>query len=57
MEKYCISISELAKRMGISQPTAYKLANSNGFYPAFRVGNRLLINVNSLEKWLAEQTA
>lgn len=56
MEQTCIRINELAKRMSISRSAAYGLAHSSGFYPAFRIGKTLLVNVASLEKWLEEQT-
>lgn len=56
MEQNCIRIGELAKRMSISRSAAYDLAHSRGFYPAFRIGRTMLVNVASLEKWLEEQT-
>lgn len=56
MEKeICITVNDLAKRMKISRSAAYNLSNAKTFYPAFRLGKRLLINVSELEKWLAEQ--
>lgn len=58
MEKeICISVNDLAKRMHISRSAAYNLSNSEAFYPAFRLGKRLLINVAKLERWLEEQGA
>lgn len=56
MEQNCIRINEFAKRMSISRSAAYALANRQGFYPSFRIGKTLLVNVASLEKWLEEQT-
>lgn len=56
MENTCITITELGKRLTISRSAAYNLANSEGFYPAFRIGKRVLVRVSALEKWLDEQT-
>lgn len=51
----CIGVPEMAKRLGLSLPTAYRLASSEGF-PAFRVGRRWLVNEKMLEKWVNEQS-
>lgn len=52
----CISVSELGKRLGISRAMAYNLVNSADFYPAFRIGNRILVRVEAFNKWLEDQT-
>ena len=57
MENYCITVPEMSKRLGVSRAMAYNLINAEGFYPAFRIGKRVLIRVEALEKWLDEQTA
>lgn len=57
MEKICITVSEMGKRLGVSRAMAYNLINTQGFYPAFRIGKRVLVRVEALEKWLDEQTA
>lgn len=54
-EAICLSVPELAKRLGISRVGAYQLANSAGF-PTVRIGRRLLVPVAALERWLEEQT-
>ena len=51
----CISVPEMAARLGISRISAYQLANSAGF-PTVRIGRRLLVPVAALEKWLEEQS-
>lgn len=53
----CISVSEMGRQLCISRAAAYNLANSAGFYPAFRIGQRILIRVEALERWLDEQTS
>ena len=57
MEKKCISVKELCATMSISRSFGYELANRPDFYPAFRVGDKILIRVDALEKWLEEQTS
>lgn len=54
MEKYTMSVDEMAAAIGISRPKAYELVNSEGF-PKIRVGRRIRIPVASLESWLVEQ--
>lgn len=50
----CISVPEMAKRLGVSRATAYRLAISEGF-PTIRVGRRLLVNEKMFETWMDEQ--
>lgn len=57
MENICITVQEMGKRLGVSRAMAYNLVNAQGFYPAFRIGKRVLVRLDSLEKWLDEQTA
>lgn len=57
MNELCITIPEMGKRLHLSRSAAYNLANAAGFYPAFRIGKRVLVRVDALEKWLDEQTA
>lgn len=52
--KLTISVPEAAKRLGVSKTTAYELARREDF-PAFSVGNRLLVSVAGLEKWVEAQ--
>lgn len=54
-EKMCISIQDMAQKLGIGITSAYKLANSKGFYPAKRVCGRIVIHYDLLEKWIKEQ--
>lgn len=53
----CITVTELGTLLGLSRGAAYNLANTEGFYPAFRIGSRLLISVEKLNRWIDEQTA
>ena len=52
MNELCITIPEMGKRLHLSRSAAYNLANAAGFYPAFRIGKRVLVRVDALEKWL-----
>lgn len=51
IEKLVISVTETAKILGISLPTAYALTHRADF-PAFRIGNRTLVSRRLLEKWV-----
>ena len=48
-----ISVSGLCDYLGIGRATAYELVNSEGF-PSFRIGKRILINVEALQEWIAK---
>ena len=56
MEKYTMSVDEMAAAIGISRPKAYELVNSEGF-PVIRIGRRIRIPVSSLEEWITEQAS
>ena len=55
VEKLCISIQDMAQKLGIGITSAYKLANSKAFYPAKRVCGRIVIHYDLLEMWIKEQ--
>ena len=52
--EYTISVPEAARRMHLSKTTMYTLVRRKDF-PAFNVGNRLLVSVAGLEKWVENQ--
>lgn len=54
-DKLALTPEEVAKRLGISMPTIYHLCSRKGF-PAVRVGRKIIIPLNGLERWLDEQT-
>ena len=56
MEKLTISVREAAKTLGISATKMYELARSDGF-PAFAIGNRILVSAKGLADWVEKQTA
>ena len=49
-----ISVSEAARRLGISKPTAYVLARQADF-PAFTIGGRVVVYEAGLEDWVKAQ--
>lgn len=55
MNPKTITPEQMMSFLGIGRSKAYELVHSEGFYPAFRVGRKILINVDKLEQWLAEQ--
>ena len=50
-EKLGISVSEAARRLGISTRTAYTWAHRTDF-PSFCIGNRIVVYEKGLEKWV-----
>lgn len=52
--EYTISVPEAARRMHLSKTTMYTLVRRKDF-PAFNVGNRLLVSVEGLERWIKDQ--
>ena len=55
MERLTISIEEMAKQLGISRPTAYTLANSEGF-PVLKIGKRKVVPVLGLQEWIKKNS-
>ncbi|MBD5097981.1 MAG: helix-turn-helix domain-containing protein [Clostridiales bacterium] len=49
--KLGISVSEMARRLGISTPTAYTWAHRADF-PSFCIGNRIVVYEKGLEEWV-----
>lgn len=56
MNKATLTVKELAEEMSVGYTVALRLTKSEGFYPAFRLGRKILINANRLQQWLDEQT-
>lgn len=56
MEKYTMSVDEMAAAVGVSRPKAYELVNCEGF-PVIRIGRRIRIPVAGLERWIEEQSS
>jgi excisionase family DNA binding protein len=49
------SVEEAARAIGVGVKTMYGLTNQPGF-PVVRIGNRKVIPVDGLDKWLQERT-
>ncbi|MDP4119588.1 MAG: helix-turn-helix domain-containing protein [Bacillota bacterium] len=56
MERLTISVEEMAKELGISKPTAYMLANSEGF-PVLKIGKRKVVPVQGLQEWIKKNSS
>ena len=41
--------------LNISKTKYYELVHDPAFYPAFRIGRKILINHEQLRKWMDEQ--
>lgn len=53
-QKLTLSIPEAAEQLRISANTMRQLARRKGF-PAFNIGNRLLVSAKGLAEWVEEQ--
>ena len=53
-QKPFISVDEMAKLLSIARVTAYQLTKTEGF-PCFYIGKRIIIPLDSLHGWAAEQ--
>ena len=51
-----LNMKDVAAVLGISESGAYDLCKTDGF-PAFRVGNRILIQRDKLVEWIDQQAA
>lgn len=52
--KLVYTMTQFAAAMEIGRNKAFKLVNQPGF-PSLRIGRRIVIPVDGLRKWLAEQ--
>ena len=50
-----LTVSQFMTYQNISRKTAYRLVHDESFYPAFRIGKKILINLDKLRKWNFEQ--
>lgn len=53
-QKLTLSVTEAAQRLGVSRTTMYQIVKIKGF-PTVQIGNRVLVSVRGLEKWVDEQ--
>lgn len=55
MEKLTMTVSDLRQALGISKNSAYELVNRADF-PKIRMGRKILIPREALNRWLEAQT-
>ena len=56
MEKTGMSIAEVMQAYGLSRSTVNELINTAGF-PAIHIGRRVVILVEPLKEWMANQAS
>lgn len=49
--KEYITVNELAVKLGVSRPMAYKLIHAEGF-PMMKLGKKVLIPLDGLDSWI-----
>lgn len=52
--KQTLTVREMQDYLCVSRSTAYELVNTPGF-PAFRIGKKILVNVERLKEWIKQQ--
>jgi excisionase family DNA binding protein len=52
--KLVCSVEEAGKLLGVSRPTAYKLAHQDGF-PVVRIGRAIKVYLPGLYQWIEER--
>ena len=50
-----ITVKQLSEMWGLSYVYCYQVVHRPDFYPAFKVGKRILINIDMLNQWMKEQ--
>ena len=54
--KMTLTVDETAEELNVSRPTAYELVRQEGF-PAFRIGQRILVSREGLQRWIDARCA
>ena len=54
IEPIAVNMTQAAALLGVSRPTMYALARSEGF-PAVKIGGRVLVSVDGLREWMSRQ--
>ena len=54
IEPVAVNMTQAAQLLGVSRPTMYTLAKSEGF-PAVKIGGRVLVSVDGLREWMSRQ--
>lgn len=49
-----MTVEAMMTELNISRKTAYDLVKQDGF-PAFRIGSRILVNREGLQRWIDQQ--
>ena len=55
-ESVNLTIRQFMKYQNIGRTKAYQLAHDPDFYPAFRIGGKILISLDKLRKWNFDQS-
>ena len=56
-KKLCMSVAEMANSLGIGLSVAYRIVRDKDFYPAKKIGDRIIISIADLEHWLSQYDA
>jgi excisionase family DNA binding protein len=56
MQKKYLSIDDTVEYTNLCKSTISRLSRSRDFYPARRIGRRVLIDRELLDQWISEQS-
>jgi len=56
IKKLAVDAMQAAEMIGCGRSLIYELINRPDFYPAFRIGRKVLVNVEKLKQWIDEQS-
>ena len=54
-ERLAITVAAMSRKLGLGLTKSYALTKKHNFYPAKRIGGRIVIDYKLLKKWLSEQ--
>ena len=55
-ESVNLTIKQFMEYQNIGRSKAYQLVHDPAFYPAFRIGRKILINLDKLRRWNFDQS-
>lgn len=55
-ESVNLTVRQFAEYQNIGRTKAYQLVHDPAFYPAFRMGGKILINLDKLRQWNNDQS-
>jgi len=55
MDSMTMTAQQAADKLGISKGLLYKMVHAGQFYPAIRIGKKIMVLKDEFERWVEEQ--